>query len=158
MTIPWIYSLPFYKSPGLNDYKGIFVPCALAKEGDIKTHSFHLSVHHKNINLAHHIFWSINEILLIFGTHDPCDKPFQVAPCYDFYHLPISRWHLFAVRGTTILQICLWKYICHISVSEVSLTIAIMHFWINENIWHVFFTNEDLFKWDQSQRPLWTLC
>ena len=33
------------------------------------------SVCHKNFNLAH-IFWSIKDRALIFGMHDPCDKPF----------------------------------------------------------------------------------
>ena len=37
----------------------------------------HLLVCHRNFNLAH-ICWSINDRALIFGMHDPCDKPFQL--------------------------------------------------------------------------------
>ena len=36
----------------------------------------------KNFNLAN-VFWSINDRALIFDIHDPCDKPFQLAPCRD---------------------------------------------------------------------------
>ena len=46
------------------------------------------SVCHKNFNLAH-IFWSIKDRALIFGMHDPCDKPFQVTPCRD---LDLDLW------------------------------------------------------------------
>ena len=46
------------------------------------------SVCHKNFNLAH-IFWSIKDRALIFGMHDPCDKPFQVTPSSD---LDLDLW------------------------------------------------------------------
>ena len=46
------------------------------------------SVRHKNYNLAH-IFWSINDRALIFGMHDPCDRPFQLTPCRD---LDLNLW------------------------------------------------------------------
>ena len=64
-----------------------FCPTPFAKAGHIKTHSsvcpsLCLSVRYKNFNLAH-IFLSINDRALIFGMHDPCDKPFQLAPCSD---------------------------------------------------------------------------
>ena len=36
-----------------------------------------------------HTFWSIKDRALIFGVHDPCDKPFQVMPCRDLW--PSSR-------------------------------------------------------------------
>ena len=40
------------------------------------------SVRHNKFNLAH-IIWSFNDRALIFGMHDPCDKPFHLAPCRD---------------------------------------------------------------------------
>ena len=46
------------------------------------------SVRHKNFNLAH-IFRSINDRALIFGMHDPCDKPFRLTPCSD---LDLELW------------------------------------------------------------------
>ena len=75
----------------------LIVPRALAKAGDIKTHSsVPPSVCHKNFNLAH-IFLSINGRALILGMHDPCDKPFQLAPCCDLviysYVNSVSQWN-----------------------------------------------------------------
>ena len=76
-----------------------------AKVGDIKTHSsVCLSVCHKNFNLAH-IFWSINDYALIFGMHDPCDKPFLLIPCGDLDLLHTSRSNMFPGRGITIFRI-----------------------------------------------------
>ena len=43
---------------------------------------------HKNFNLAN-IFWSINDRALIFGMHDPSDKPFLLIPCGD---LDLDLW------------------------------------------------------------------
>ena len=68
----------------------IFVPCTLAKVGDIKTHS---SVCHKNFNLAY-IFWSINDRALMLGMHDPCVKPFQLALNQNHDLWPFSRSNL----------------------------------------------------------------
>ena len=71
-------------------------PPPLAKTGDIKTHlsacqSVRLSVT-KNFKLAH-IFWDIKERALVFGMHDPCDKPFLLVSCDDLglHHWPTSR-------------------------------------------------------------------
>ena len=71
-------------------------PPRFAKAGDIKTHSFvcpsvHLSICPKNSNLAY-IFWSIKDWALIFGMHDPCDKPFQLTPCRDLDLWPTCCW------------------------------------------------------------------
>ena len=44
--------------------------------------SIHSSECHINFNLAH-IFCSINDRALIYGLHDPCDKPFHLALCCD---------------------------------------------------------------------------
>ena len=38
------------------------------------------SVRHNNFNLAH-IFWSINDTVMLFGMHDPCYKPFHLTQC-----------------------------------------------------------------------------
>ena len=45
-----------------------------------------------NLNLFNlaHIFWCINYRTLIFGMHDPCDKPFQYAPCRDHATVSVS--------------------------------------------------------------------
>ena len=56
------------------------------------------SVRHKNFNLAH-IFWSINDRALIFGMHDPCDRPFQLTPCLDLDLWPTSRSNLLPGGG-----------------------------------------------------------
>ena len=56
------------------------------------------SVCHKNFNLAH-IFWSIKDRALIFGMHDPCDKPFQVMPSRDLDLEPSSRSKLLPSGG-----------------------------------------------------------
>ena len=70
------------------------------------------SLCHKNFNLAH-IFWSINDRALIFGMHDPCDKPFLLILCgdLDLDLWPTSRSNLFPGGGTTILRICLFSLI-----------------------------------------------
>ena len=73
------------------------------KRGDIKSHSsvcpsVRPSVCHKNFNLAH-IFWSIKDRALIFGMHDPCDKPFQVMPSCDLDLWPSSRSKLLPSGG-----------------------------------------------------------
>ena len=66
----------------------IFVPRLSRKRGILKLirpsvcPSVCQSLCHKNFNLAH-IFWSINDRALIFGMHDPCDKPFLLIPCSD---------------------------------------------------------------------------
>ena len=74
-------NLSNYLSVNKNDQ--FIVPRALAKAGDIKTHSsVRPSFCHKNFNLAD-IFKSINGRALILTMHDPCDKPFQLAPCCD---------------------------------------------------------------------------
>ena len=78
-----------------------FCPPPFAKAGDIKSHSsVRPSVRHKNFNLAH-IFWSINDRALIFGMHDPCDRPFQLTPCrdLDLDLWPNSRSNLFPGGG-----------------------------------------------------------
>ena len=78
-----------------------FLSPAFHESKGIKTHlSIYLSVHHKNLNLAH-IFWSMNDRAMIFGMHDPCDKPFQLAPCRD---LDLQGQSCFRA-GTTILRI-----------------------------------------------------
>ena len=60
-----------------------FLSPAFRKSEGIKTPlSVCPSVHHKNLNLVH-IFWSVHDGAMIFGMHDPCDKPFQLAPCRD---------------------------------------------------------------------------
>ena len=58
------------------------------------------SVCHKNFNLAH-IFWSVYDRALIFGMHDPCDKPFLLIPCGDLYLdiWPTSRSNLLPGGG-----------------------------------------------------------
>ena len=87
----------------------IIVPRALAKAGDIKSHSsvcpslclsVPLSVCHKNFKLAH-IFWSINDRALISGMHDLCDKPFQMPPCHglDLDIGPFSKSNLLLCGG-----------------------------------------------------------
>ena len=46
-----------------------------------------------------HIFWSINDRALIFGMHDPCDKPFLLIPCGDLDLWPTSRSNLLPGGG-----------------------------------------------------------
>ena len=81
-----------------------FCPPPFAKVGDFKTHlSVCPSARHKNSNLAL-IFWGINDRALIFCMHDPCDKPFLLAPCRD---LGLLQGRSCAWQGTTILRISL---------------------------------------------------
>ena len=63
------------------------------------------SLCHKNFNLAH-IFWSINDRALIFGMHDPCDKPFLLIPCgdLDLDLWPTSRSNLFTGGGPQFFE------------------------------------------------------
>ena len=86
----------------------------LTKAGDIKSHSsVRPSVHHKNFNLAH-IFWSINDRELIFGMHDPCDRPFQLTRCRDL-DLDIwltSRSHLLPGGGPQFSEFACLSKIC----------------------------------------------
>ena len=81
----------------------IVLPRLSRKRGTLNL--IRLSVRHKNFNLAH-IFWSINDRTLIFGMHDPCDKPFHLVPCHSvtltyFKVKDVAGW------GTTILWICM---------------------------------------------------
>ena len=66
----------------------LVVPRLWLKRGILKL--IGLSVRHKNFNLAH-IFLSINDGALIFGMHDPCNKPFLLVPCGDLDLWPTSR-------------------------------------------------------------------
>ena len=97
-----------------------FCPPPFAKAGDIKTHSsvrpsVHLSVCHKNLNLAH-IFWNINDRALIFGMHDLCDKSFLLVPCGDLDLWPTTRSNLLPDWGPQFFEfaciICfaIWPY------------------------------------------------
>ena len=64
----------------LENFIIIIVLRTLEKAGDIKTlSSVCPSVCHKIFYLAH-IIRSVNDRALIFGMHDPCDKPFPLAP------------------------------------------------------------------------------
>ena len=45
---------------------------------------------------------------LIFGKHDPCDKPFPLAPCRDI-DFDLFKVKFVAAEETTILLICLLK-------------------------------------------------
>ena len=75
--------------PVLNYYDAtslmVIVPHLSRKRETLKL--VRLSVHQsvcpsQKVNLAH-IFWSINDRALIFGMHDPYDKPIHFAPCRD---------------------------------------------------------------------------
>ena len=74
-------------------------PALLRKWGTLKLihPSVRLSVCHKNFYLAH--IWSINNRALIFGMHDPCEKPFQLASCHDLDLLPTSMSNLWPYGG-----------------------------------------------------------
>ena len=100
-----------------------YCPPLSRERGDIKSHSsvcpslcpsvrpsVRLSVCHKNFNLAH-IFWSIKDRALIFGMHDPCDKPFQVMPCHDLW--PSSRSKLLPSGGPQFSKFACF-YICRL--------------------------------------------
>ena len=77
-------------------------PLPFAKAGDIKTHSsVRPSVRDKNFNLVH-IFQ--NDRALIFGMHDPCDKPFQLTPCSDLDLWPTSRSKLLPGGGPQFFE------------------------------------------------------
>ena len=79
-----------------------FLSPAYRESEGIKTHlSVCPSVHLKNLNLAH-VFWSINDGAMIFGMHDPYDKPFQYTPCRD---LDLLQGQSCFRLGTTILRI-----------------------------------------------------
>ena len=102
-----------------------YCPPPFAKAGDIKTHSsiclsVSPSVCHKNFNMAH-IFWSINDRALIFGMHDPCDKPFLLIPCDDLDLWPTSRSNLLPGGGPQFFKFyglyCQLSHLCIIFVS-----------------------------------------
>ena len=81
------------------------------------------SLCHKNFNLAH-IFWSINDRALIFGMHDPCDKPFLLIPCgdIDLDLWPTSRSNLLPGGGPQFFEFACWgkifrsKGICNLRI------------------------------------------
>ena len=75
--------------------RDIFVPGLSRKRGTLKLirSSVCPSIGYKNVNLAH-VFWHINDRALIFGIHDPCDKPFLLLPCGDLDLWSTSRSNL----------------------------------------------------------------
>ena len=95
-----------------NSEASIFVSRSFAKVGG--NLNLYTSVCHKYFNLAY-IFWS-KDRALIFGMHDPWDKPFQLAPCLDI--LPTSRSNLLPQGGNSLkywlfLQFDCGKKNCH---------------------------------------------
>ena len=55
--------------------------------------------------------------------HDPCDKPFQLAPCRDLDLWPTSRSKLLPVGGSQLSKVACW--ICNI--------------WSHDIVWHFGF-------------------
>ena len=99
----------FISSQGNSSFQ-LLSPALKRKRGTIKL--IRPSVCHKNFNLAH-IFLSINGRALIFGMHDPCNKPLQSAPWRDLdLYLKVK---FVATRGTTILRICLFFHVTDFS-------------------------------------------
>ena len=91
-----------------SDKNAAYCPPPFAKAGDIKSHSsvrpsVRPSVCHINFNLAH-IFWGINDRTLIFGMHDPCDKPFLLVPWGDLELWPRSRSNLLPGGGPQFFE------------------------------------------------------
>ena len=85
--------------------KSLLSPHLLWKRGTLKLirPSVSLSICHKNFNLAQ-IFWSINDRALIFGMHDPCDKPFLLIPCGDLDLWPITMSNLLPGGGPQFFE------------------------------------------------------
>ena len=94
----------------------LFVPRLSRKRGILKLirpsvcPSVCQSLCHKNFNLAH-IFWSINDRALIFGMHDPCDKPFLLIPCSDLDLWPTPRSNLLPGGGPQFFE-----FACSLSI------------------------------------------
>ena len=80
------------------------------------------SVCHKNFNLAH-IFWSINDRALIFGMHDPCDKPFLLIPCgdLDLDLWPTSRSNLLPGGGPQFFEFACCSLILYYTWSKYAM-------------------------------------